>query len=283
MQISKDIDLLIQSALHEDLGASGDVTSKLLLDASKTGEAYIIAKQAGVVAGLPIAEQVFRTVDHEMRITALVEDGAKVRASDKILTFSGSLLSILAAERTALNFLQRLSGIATLTSKFVEAAGDSGTRILDTRKTTPGLRSLEKYAVRVGGGQNHRTSLYDMILIKENHIKSAGGLRNAVTTIKGRMRAQALKLKIEVECQNLQEVKDALASTVDRIMLDNMSIQQVQDAVQIAKGRVELEVSGGITLENVGEYAETGVDFISAGALTHSARALDLSLLLEST
>jgi nicotinate-nucleotide pyrophosphorylase (carboxylating) len=220
-------------------------------------------------------------VDESLRFEEIREDGDKISPSDIVLTISGSTRSILTAERTALNFLQRLSGIATLTAQFVERIAGAPAKILDTRKTTPGLRALEKYAVRVGGGHNHRLGLFDMILIKDNHIAAAGGVTKAVEIIGEKLETRRLPLTVEVETKNLEEVKEALALKVDRILLDNMSLPQIREAVKLAGGQVELEVSGGVTLATIRAIAETGVDYISVGALTHSAPALDLSLLLE--
>ncbi len=281
LEIDNKILQLIQLALQEDLNEAGDRTSNFLIDTPKTGTALIIAKQNGIIAGLPVAEHVFKLVDQKISCKRLVEEGAAVEHADSILSISGSIRGMLTAERTALNFLQRLSGIATLTSKFVEQVQGTNAKILDTRKTTPGLRALEKYAVRVGGGENHRRGLFDMVLIKENHIAVVGGIHKAVRKVREEMAARNLNLKIEVETRNLEELNEALELAVDRIMLDNMNISQIKKAVQLVRGRLQLEVSGGVTLENVREIAETGVDFISIGALTHSAPALDLSLLLE--
>ncbi|MFQ5822940.1 MAG: carboxylating nicotinate-nucleotide diphosphorylase [bacterium] len=280
LNFSKEIDHLINLALTEDLNQIGDATSNLLFNSSEQGKATIIAKQKGIIAGLPIAQQVFKKVDSSIRISNLVNEGALVNVSNTIVEIDGSLVSILTAERTALNFLQRLSGIATLTSQFVKKVKGTRAKILDTRKTTPALRVLEKYAVRVGGGMNHRMGLFDMILIKENHIEAAGSLSEAVKRIKKNRQLKNLDLKIEVETCTLDDIKAALEVKVDRIMLDNMTLSQIQEAVELVSGRVELEVSGGVTLDTVRELAETGVDFISVGALTHSAKALDLSLLI---
>jgi nicotinate-nucleotide pyrophosphorylase (carboxylating) len=281
LEITKEIDHIIHLALTEDLDEAGDVTSNLLLSPSKRGKAVIVAKQRGVIAGLKIVHRVFKKVDPQIEISDLVEEGALVNPPDTIVKIAGPLCSILTAERTALNFLQRLSGIATLTAQFVEQVKGTQAQILDTRKTTPGFRLLEKYAVRVGGGLNHRKGLFDMILIKENHIVAAGGVSQAVRTIKENMMRKNLALKVEVEARTLDDVKEALEVKVDRIMLDNMTLSQIQQAVNLVSGKVELEVSGGVTLKNVRDLAETGVDFISVGALTHSAKALDLSLLID--
>lgn len=274
------IEQIIQLALSEDLSNKGDVTSNLLINSAQKGNAVIIAKEGGIIAGLQVARQVFEKVDASTQFYCCIEEGGKVLVSDTVAKIEGPIQSILTAERTALNFLQRLSGIATLTYKFVEKVKGTRAKILDTRKTTPGLRSLEKYAVRIGGGMNHRSGLYDMVLIKENHIEASGGLSVAVNRIRENMKAQNLNLKVEVEARNLEDVKAALNSKVDRIMLDNMNLAQIKKAVALVGGKEELEVSGGVTLNTVRTIAETGVDFISVGALIHSAKSMDLSLLL---
>ena len=264
---------LIDLALAEDIGP-GDVTSEAVLPPDLRLRAHIVAKQAGVVAGLPVAEAVFWRVDPSVRFTPRAEDGARVEAGTVLAEVEGPARSLLAAERTALNFLQHLSGIATLTRRFVDAVAGTRTVILDTRKTHPGHRALEKYAVRMGGGQNHRMGLYDMVLIKDNHIAAAGSITEAVR----RARAAHPDLPVEVEVKDLDELREALELPVDRIMLDNFDLEAIRAAVQMAAGRVPLEVSGGVTLERVAELAATGVDYISVGALTHSAPALDISM-----
>ena len=264
---------LIELALAEDIGP-GDVTSDSVLPGDLILDGRIIAKKAGVIAGLPVAGAVFRRVDPALRFTARLPDGARVRPGDVVAEVSGPARAMLAAERTALNFLQRLSGIATLTRAFVDAVAGSGATILDTRKTHPGYRVLEKYAVRMGGGQNHRMGLYDMVMIKDNHIDAAGSLSAAVE----RARAAHPDLPIEVEVRSLDELRQALPLGVDRILLDNMDLEQMRAAVELTAGQTPLEASGGVTLENVAAIAATGVDYISVGALTHSAPALDLSM-----
>lgn len=265
-------------ALEEDLGPEGDITTACL--SCSEGKARIIVKADGVIAGLRVATEVFRQIDDQLKLTSAFQDGASVKPGDEILTIVGNTAGILSAERTALNFLQRLSGIATLTSRFVQAVAHTKTRILDTRKTTPGLRLLEKYAIRAGGGTNHRFGLYDMFLIKENHIRAAGNITNAVAAAK-KSRGTNEKLKIEVEVTSLSDLREALAQNIDRVLLDNMNLEAIKQAVKIAAARAETEVSGGVTLDDAPAIAETGVDFISVGALTHSAPALDLSLLLD--
>ena len=233
-----------------------------------------IVKAPGVVAGLEVAGRVFRQVDDKTAYTALVPDGSLVAVGDVVARVAGRGQSILAAERVALNFLQRMSGIATMTRRYAAAVADTGARILDTRKTVPGLRALDKFAVRLGGGTNHRLGLYDMVLIKDNHIAVAGSVARAIWLA----RAKTRDLLVEVEVQSLEQFEEALALDVDRIMLDNMSIEAMRAAVRRSAGRVALEASGGITLDNIAVVAATGVDFISVGALTHSVTALDISM-----
>jgi nicotinate-nucleotide pyrophosphorylase (carboxylating) len=272
---------LIELAIAEDIGP-GDATSEAVLPASLTLHGRIIAKGAGIIAGLPVAEAVFRRVDPALRFTPRAPDGASVAPGDLVAEVIGPGRGMLAAERIALNFLQRLSGIATLTRAFVDQVAGTEAVILDTRKTQPGYRVLDKYAVRMGGGQNHRLSLHDMLLVKDNHIEAAGSLTAAVE----RARTAHPDLPIEVEVQDLDELREALTLDVadcrpDRIMLDNMDLDQMRAAVRLAAGRVALEASGGVSLERVAAVAVTGVDYISVGALTHSAPALDLSMLVQ--
>lgn len=281
LKLTNEIELLIDLALREDLGENGDVTSNCILNSDDEGQANIIVKKDGIIAGLPIAEWVFKKVNPGLKVQNRVEEGSKVQRYEEVVRIIGPLAGILTAERTGLNFLQRLSGIATLTAEFVRKVAGTKVRILDTRKTTPGFRVLEKYAVRAGGGGNHRFGLYDMVLIKENHIAAAGGIASAVEQTRENMKKRELNLKIEVEVRNLSEVEQVLNLAVDRLMLDNMSLQKIREAVKLANGKVELEVSGGVTLETVREIAETGVNYISVGALTHSASSLDLSLLID--
>jgi nicotinate-nucleotide pyrophosphorylase (carboxylating) len=266
---------LIELAIAEDIGP-GDATSKAVLPVDLRLQGRIIAKSPGIIAGLPIAEAVFARVEPELRFLYYARDGDRVKRQQIVAEVIGSGRGMLAAERTALNFLQKLSGIASFTRVFVDAVSGTGTTILDTRKTRPGYRVLEKYAVRMGGAQNHRMSLYDMLLIKDNHIEAAGSIAAAVT----RARTAYSELPVEVEVKNLQELEEALMLNVDRIMLDNMSIDEMREAVEIAAGRVPLEASGNVELRQVAAVAATGVDYISIGALTHSAPALDLSMLV---
>lgn len=265
---------IIERALREDIG-SGDVTTEAICEPDQMGRAVIRTKEPCVVAGVPIAQMVFETLDSQLRFTSRVRDGDRLAAGQIIAELDGRLRTILTGERTALNFLQRLSGIATATARYVEAVRDFSVKILDTRKTAPGLRIFDKYAVRVGGGQNHRMGLYDGVLIKTNHIRVAGGIANAIERAR---RSAPTTLKIEVEVKNLKELQEALDAGADIIMLDNMSLEEMRQAVKIAHGRALLEASGGVNLENVREIAATGVDFISVGALTHSVKAIDIHL-----
>ncbi|UCB52896.1 MAG: carboxylating nicotinate-nucleotide diphosphorylase [Candidatus Zixiibacteriota bacterium] len=274
-----EIKHLIHLALSEDIG-SGDVTSELLLGSQPSGQAVIVAKQEGVLAGLPVARMVFRTVNPRVVFRMLKRDGERIRKGEKVALVRGKIQGILSAERTALNLLQRLSGVASLTASYVEKVKGTKTKILDTRKTTPGLRVLEKYAVKTGGGENHRMGLFDMILIKENHIKAVGGMSKAIM----RARSEPRKEKVEVEVRNLSEVREAVESKPDWIMLDNMRSHQMRKAVRMIRSvsrAVKIEASGSVNLKNVRKIALTGVDFISVGALTHSAPALDMSLTLS--
>lgn len=266
---------VLSRALTEDVG-SGDLTTAATVPESARARAEIAQKAPGVLYGLTVAESTFRTLDPQIQSTRLAEEGVW-RERGEVLALEGSARAILTGERTALNFLQRLSGVATLTARCVEAIAGTGARILDTRKTTPGLRALEKAAVAAGGGTNHRAGLFDAILIKENHAALAGGVGEAVR----RAAAYAPGVPLEVECRDLAEVDEALQAGAPRILLDNMTLEQLRAAVAHVSGRAELEASGGLTLETLRAVASTGVQFISVGALTHSAPALDLSLILE--
>ena len=268
------VDDVIARALAEDLGG-GDVTTLATVPAETRAEARIVARAAAVVAGLPVAARVFAHVDRRVEVALVARDGERVRPGQSVATLAGPARAILSGERVALNFLQHLSGIATRTARFVERVAGTGARILDTRKTIPGLRLLAKYAVRCGGGQNHRFGLYDGILIKDNHIAAAGSLAAAVA----RARALAPHLaRVEVEVETLDQVREALAAGADLLLLDNMPLDEMRQAVALCRGRAQTEASGGITEETVRAVAETGVDFISIGALTHSVSALDFSL-----
>ncbi|MGQ9668100.1 MAG: carboxylating nicotinate-nucleotide diphosphorylase [Anaerolineae bacterium] len=278
-EISEGLRRIIQRALEEDLGP-GDVTSRWILPEELVLEGKIIAKADGVVAGLTVAGVVFAMVDDRVDFLPLCLDGQAVPAGTVIAEVKGPGIAILSAERTALNFLQRMSGIATATRRYVDAVAGTRAVILDTRKTAPGLRVLDKWAVWLGGGQNHRFGLFDMVLIKDNHIAAAGGITRAVERVRQHNRAG---LPIEVEVKTLEELEEALAirPPLDRIMLDNMDMEAMRRAVQMTAGRVPLEASGGVSLETVRRIAETGVDYISVGALTHSVKALDISLEIE--
>lgn len=271
---------LLQTIIEEDVSEAGDVTTLATVSEDRVGTAKIVAKQPGVIAGNWVAEKVFTDVEPQLEYVYKVEDGISVTPGTTIAEIFGSVRGILTAERSALNLLGRLCGVATVTRKFVERVAGTNAKILDTRKTTPGLRFLEKYAVTVGGGHNHRFGLSDMILIKENHILASGGIRAAIERCRKYIDRYNLQLKIEVETTNLKEVEQAMVMQVDRIMLDNMTQEMVKQAVSLVNQQVELEVSGGVTLENVHDLASTGVDYISVGGLTHSVTILDLSLLL---
>ena len=276
--LAKQAEQLIEMALIEDLGDRGDITSAAISESSGVCKGIILAKAEGTIAGLDIASRVMKRVDAATECTPLVRDGVHVSKGQILMRLAGDSSKILIAERTALNFLGRLSGIATLTRHFVEAVAGTQARILDTRKTTPGWRALEKYAVRCGGGLNHRMGLYDMFLIKDNHIIAAGGITAAVEHCRSFMQHQGFAAEIEVETRTLADVKEAAGLRVDRIMLDNMTTDHIRQAVEWVKGRIPLEASGNVTLETVTTIARTGVDYISSGSLTHSARILDISL-----
>ncbi|MDA3904867.1 MAG: carboxylating nicotinate-nucleotide diphosphorylase [Bacteroidales bacterium] len=271
-------DEIIKQALYEDI-REGDHTSLSTIPSNSKGKAQLIVKENGIIAGVEIAKQVFKAVDPSLKFIQRIEDGSAVKVGDIVFDIEGSSISILSGERLALNFMQRMSGIATATSIYVEKIGRLKTRLLDTRKTTPLLRELEKMAVRLGGGDNHRMGLYDMIMIKDNHIDFAGGIDKAIDACTNYLKQNNLVLKVEIEVRNLQELNQVLAKKgVNRIMLDNFSVDDMIKAVNIVKGRYETEASGGITLDTIRSYAETGVDFVSVGALTHHIRSLDLSL-----
>lgn len=267
-----NIRALVDRAFEEDI-QTGDVTSNAIVDESQEAEAVWVAKEQGIVAGLTIAEKVFRHLDSQITWSAAVNDGSKVTKGTKIVTIEGTARALLTAERIALNIAQRMSGIATMTRKFVDAVEEYPVEILDTRKTVPGLRELDKSAVKAGGGTNHRMGLYDMAMIKDNHIVAADRITKAVEKV----RSAHPEIKIEVETTTLDQVEEALAAEADMIMLDNMSIEQMSKAVEVIDSRAQSEASGNVTLETVKEIAATGVDFISVGALTHSVKAFDIS------
>jgi nicotinate-nucleotide pyrophosphorylase (carboxylating) len=275
------IDEIVDLAIAEDLG-KGDITTDALIAGDQQGTGLIMAKREGILAGTEAAKQVFRRVDPKLKLELLLKDGARLKAGSTIASVSGSIASILKAERTALNFLQRLSGIASETDRYVERVQGLSVRIMDTRKTTPGLRLLEKYAVRVGGGQNHRMSLGDGILVKDNHLAMLRSQGLSIKQIVAEARQKAPRgLLVDVEAATVLEALEAAEAGADIVMLDNMSLDDMREAVRTIHGRALLEASGGITLDNVRAVAETGVDLISIGALTHSVRALDISLELQ--
>ncbi|NJC88054.1 MAG: carboxylating nicotinate-nucleotide diphosphorylase [Desulfuromonas sp.] len=269
------VDRLLRTALEEDIG-SGDVTTAATIAPGTPARAQLVAKEDFVLAGIEVARRVFELLDPQVAFEGLIADGRTVRRGEVLAWLKGDAASLLQGERVALNLLQRLCGVATLTAAFVKETAETGATIVDTRKTTPGMRALEKYAVRAGGGGNHRMALYDGVLIKENHVTAAGGITAAVT----RARRQAPHtLKIEVEVRDLDEVKEALSAGADILLLDNMDLGQLKAAVELVGGRAVTEASGGVNLDTVRAIAETGVDLISVGALTHSYRSVDISML----
>ncbi|RME37314.1 MAG: carboxylating nicotinate-nucleotide diphosphorylase [Deltaproteobacteria bacterium] len=272
-----EIRRLVQQALHEDIGL-GDITTQATIEPGTQARAELVAKEDFVLAGIDVAREVFVQLDPRVAFEALKQDGQKVARGDVLAWIKGEAAVLLQGERVALNLLQRMCGVATLTRRFVDAVAGTRAKIGDTRKTTPGLRAVEKYAVRVGGGCNHRTALYDGVLIKENHIAAAGGIAAAIE--RARARVPHL-MKIEIETTNLDEVRQALEAGADCILLDNMSLEQLREAVALVDGRALLEASGGVNLETVADIAATGVDLISVGALTHSYRAVDISMLFQ--
>ena len=267
-----DVEHLIDLALNEDI-RNGDLTTENLIAEDIKVNAFMKAKADGILSGLFVAEKVFKKLDKNIEWKPKFSDGDKIKSGDVLVEFSGSYRAILTGERTALNFLQRMSGVATKTNLFVKAIEGTSTQILDTRKTLPTYRMLDKYSVKMGGGTNHRIGLFDMVMIKDNHIKVAGGITNAVKKIRENVNS---KIKIEVETSNMQEVEEALQNKVDIIMLDNMNNKQMKEAVDFIDAKALVEASGNVNLERVKSIAETGVDFISVGALTHSAIALDI-------
>ncbi len=272
-----EIERIIRTALQEDIG-HGDVTTLATVEKGSSARAQLVAKEDFVLAGIDVAQQVFHLLDPSVAFEKLIEDGQQVSRGEVLAWLKGDAAVLLQGERVALNLLQRMCGVATLTAQFVKAVEGTAATIVDTRKTTPGLRILEKYSVRMGGGTNHRTSLYDGVLIKENHIAAAGGIATAIR----RARTQVPHtLKIEVETQTLDEVGEALEAGVDIILLDNMALETMREAVRLIDGRALAEASGGVNLKTVRGIAETGVDLISVGALTHSYRAMDISMLFQ--
>lgn len=268
----------INQALAEDVG-DGDHTSLATIPAEAKGKAKLLVKEAGVLAGVELALQIFSTVDAKLQVEVLLNDGAHIKPGDIVLYVEGSVQSILKAERLVLNCMQRMSGIATKTNQIVQLVKGTGVKLLDTRKTTPGMRYLEKWAVRIGGGINHRFGLYDMILIKDNHVDYAGGIKQAIKEARQYLFNHNRKLQIEIEVRNMQELQQVIEEGgADRILLDNFSVEGLKEAVKLVNGQYITEASGGINLENITAYATTGVDYISSGALTHSVKSLDLSL-----
>ncbi len=272
------IEEIVRIALAEDLG-DGDHTSLATVPKSAMGEAVLLAKEEGVLAGIELVKEVFLQVDDKIKIDVFIADGSKIVSGDEVLRVSGSSQSILSAERTALNFIQRMSGIATFTNKIVAKIDGLHTKLLDTRKTTACNRTVEKMAVKIGGGENHRFGLFDMIMIKDNHVDFAGGIKNAVEATHKYLKEKNKDLKIELEVRNFEELQQAMAvGGIDRVMLDNFTPEELKKALEIVDGKYETEASGGISIETIKDFALTGVDYISVGALTHQIKSLDLSL-----
>ena len=275
--MDKLIDDLIKLAFAEDIG-DGDHTTLCCIPATEMGKSQLIIKEDGVLAGVEMARRVFKAFDPELKMTVFIEDGAEVKKGDIAFVVEGKVQSLLQTERLMLNIMQRMSGIATTTRKYVKQLEGTKTHVLDTRKTTPGMRMIEKEAVRIGGGMNHRIGLFDMILLKDNHVDFAGGISKAINRAHEYLKEKGKNLKIEIEVRNFDELEEALQTRgVDRIMLDNFTPENTREAVRRVAGRVELESSGGITFDTLRDYAECGVDYISVGALTHSVKSLDMS------
>jgi nicotinate-nucleotide pyrophosphorylase (carboxylating) len=283
MELNRSILLpFIQSALKEDIG-DGDHTSLATIPANKKGNARLLIKEEGVLAGVEVALEVFKAVDPELKVIIHLKDGAFVKTGDIAFNVSGSARSILAAERLVLNIMQRMSGIATQTQRVVKLLEGTKTKVLDTRKTTPGMRYLEKMAVKIGGGVNHRFGLYDMILIKDNHVDYAGGIQAAIESARKYLAEQQLHIPVEIEVRSLEELQAVIDfGQIDRILLDNFDFERLSAAIALVNGKYITEASGGITLDNVRRYAECGVDYVSMGALTHSVKSLDMSLKAQS-
>ncbi|WP_286761057.1 carboxylating nicotinate-nucleotide diphosphorylase [Salegentibacter sp. UBA1130] len=277
-QFEKEIDLIIENALREDVG-EGDHSSLACIPEEAIGKAKLLVKDKGILAGVDFALQVFDKVDPELKVEVLLKDGKTIQRGDVAFFVEGSSQSILKAERLVLNAMQRMSAIATKTNTFVQKLEGTNTKILDTRKTTPGIRALEKWSVKIGGGENHRFALYDMIMLKDNHIDFAGGISKAINKTKDYLKSNKLDLKIIVEARNLKEIEEILENEgVHRILIDNFNYEDTRRAVKLINGKCQTESSGGITLDTARKYAECGVDYISSGALTHSVYNLDLSL-----
>ena len=270
-------DRLIDLAFAEDIG-DGDHTTLCCIPEDAMGKSHLLIKEDGILAGVEVAKKVFHRFDPDMQVEVLMGDGSRVKKGDVAMIVSGRIRSLLQTERLMLNIMQRMSGIATMTNRYVERLQGTNTRVLDTRKTTPGMRMLEKAAVKIGGGVNHRIGLFDMILLKDNHVDFSGGIRNAITRCHEYLKAHGLDLKIEIEVRNFDELQQVLdCGGVDRIMLDNFSVADARKAVEIINGRYETESSGGITFDTIRDYAEQGVDFVSVGAVTHTEKGLDMS------
>ncbi|MBX2844607.1 MAG: carboxylating nicotinate-nucleotide diphosphorylase [Saprospiraceae bacterium] len=270
---------LIDQAFAEDLGTSGDHSAKASIPADAEKRARLLVKDTGIIAGVELAEMIFNYYDSSIHFERLIPDGSPVKYGDEVFHVSGKVHTLLSVERIVLNFMQRMSGIATLSNTYAKAVEGTNTKVLDTRKTTPGLRYIEKWAVRIGGGHNHRMGLYDMIMLKDNHNDYAGGIPEAINSTRKYIQDHDLTIQVEMETRNLDEVREVLATGgVDRIMLDNFTPVLVKEAVAIIGDQAETEASGGITLETIRAYAEAGVDYISVGALTHSFKSLDMSL-----
>ncbi len=270
-------DRLIDLSFAEDIG-DGDHTTLCCIPEDAMGKSHLLIKEDGILAGVEVAKKVFNRFDPELQVEVLINDGAKVKNGDIAMIVTGKTRSLLQTERLMLNIMQRMSGIATMTGKYVELLKGTKTHVLDTRKTTPGMRMLEKQAVKIGGGVNHRIGLFDMILLKDNHVDFAGGIKNAIERCHAYLKEKALDLKIEIEVRNFDELQQVIeCGGVDRVMFDNFSVEDTKKAVEIIGGRFETESSGGITFETIRSYAECGVDFVSVGALTHSVKGLDMS------
>ena len=270
------VDRLIDLSFAEDIG-DGDHTTLCCIPADAMGRSRLLIKEDGILAGVEVAKEVFRRFDPELQVEVLMGDGSSVKRGDVAMIVTGRVRSLLQTERLMLNIMQRMSGIATMTARYVERLKGTGTRVLDTRKTTPGMRMLEKQAVKIGGGCNHRIGLFDMILLKDNHVDFAGGITNAIDRCHQYLEEKGLKLKIEIEVRNFDELQQVIDHGVDRIMLDNFSVADTKKAVDIIAHRFETESSGGITFDTIRDYAEQGVDYVSVGALTHSVKGLDMS------
>lgn len=278
IQFKKELELIIDNAIREDIG-DGDHSSLACIPEKAKGQAQLLVKDDGILAGTDFAEMVFHKIDPSLTLKKMISDGQYVRYGDVAFTVKGKSRSILMAERIVLNAIQRMSAIATKTNRYVKILEDTNTKILDTRKTTPGIRALEKWAVKIGGGNNHRFGLYDMIMLKDNHIDFAGGIKEAIIKTNEYLEKNKLSLKIEIETRNLEEVREVLSiGKIHRIMLDNFSFEDLKEAVKLIEGKYETEASGGITEKTLLKYAQCGVDFISSGALTHSVSNMDFSL-----